>query len=375
LVSLQFSQPTIQTPEACTGLNLTVTRTGDTSLPVSVDFATSDVTASSRKDYTKALGTVQFAASQTNATITVLISEDSHVEGDEIFNVTLSNPQGTEVFVGGTPTIAVTIQDDVVEPTTNAIDDTTTFVCQHYHDFLNREPDAGGLAFWVNNIDSCGADANCRATKRIDTSAAFFLSIEFQESSYFVYRFYHAAFGRRIADTVPVTFDEFLRDTQKIQLGVIIGQPGAFELLEAHKQAYALEFVKRAEFKAEYPESLNAAQFVDALNANTGGLLSLAERNALIAELAANNTDEGRASVLRKVVDNAAFVAAEFNRAFVLAQYFGYLRRDPNASPDSDFAGFNFWLDKLNEFNGDFRRAEMVKAFILSIEYRQRFGQ
>jgi hypothetical protein len=74
-------------------------------------------------------------------------------------------------------------------------------------------------------------------------------------------------------------------------------------------------------------------------------------------------------------VDNAAFFAAEFNRAFVLSQYFGYLRRDPNATPDSDFAGFNFWLDKLNEFNGDFRRAEMVKAFILSIEYRQRFGQ
>jgi hypothetical protein len=40
-----------------------------------------------------------------------------------------------------------------------------------------------------------------------------------------------------------------------------------------------------------------------------------------------------------------------------------------------DLAGFNFWLTKLNQFGGDFRNAEMVKAFILSTEYRSRFGQ
>ena len=56
-------------------------------------------------------------------------------------------------------------------------------------------------------------------------------------------------------------------------------------------------------------------------------------------------------------------------------EYFGNLRRNPNDPPDADFGGFNFWLNKLNSFNGDFRAAEMVKAFISSIEYRQRFGQ
>ena len=58
----------------------------------------------------------------------------------------------------------------------------------------------------------------------------------------------------------------------------------------------------------------------------------------------------------------------ELNAAFVTMEYFGYLRRDP------DTAGFNFWLNKLNSFNGNFINAELVKAFISSLEYRQRFG-
>ncbi|HYY96490.1 MAG TPA: hypothetical protein VE713_18440, partial [Pyrinomonadaceae bacterium] len=67
----------------------------------------------------------------------------------------------------------------------------------------------------------------------------------------------------------------------------------------------------------------------------------------------------------------------EGNRAFVLMEYFGYLRRNPNEAPEPtlDFQGYNFWLSKLNSFNGNFVQAEMVKAFITSIEYRQRFGQ
>ncbi len=65
---------------------------------------------------------------------------------------------------------------------------------------------------------------------------------------------------------------------------------------------------------------------------------------------------------------------AEFNKAFVLMQYFGYLRRNPNDAPDTNFGGFDFWLGKLNQFNSDFINAEMVKAFLTSIEYKQRFG-
>ena len=74
------------------------------------------------------------------------------------------------------------------------------------------------------------------------------------------------------------------------------------------------------------------------------------------------------------MAENATLNTQEFNRAFVLLQYIGYLRRNPNETPDSDYTGYDFWLTKLNQFNGNFVNAEMVKAFINSVEYRQRFG-
>ncbi|HJX88893.1 MAG TPA: CHRD domain-containing protein, partial [Pyrinomonadaceae bacterium] len=95
-------------------------------------------------------------------------------------------------------------------------------------------------------------------------------------------------------------------------------------------------------------------------------------RDALVAGL--NAGIETRATVLRKVAEAEELGLKESNRAFVLAQYFGYLRRNPNDTPDADFSGYTFWLNKLNSFSGDFRAAEMVKAFITSSEYRKRFG-
>ena len=74
------------------------------------------------------------------------------------------------------------------------------------------------------------------------------------------------------------------------------------------------------------------------------------------------------------IAEHQNLLTAEFNRAFVLMQYFGYLRRNPNDAPDGDYTGYDFWLTKLNQFNGDYIAAEMVKAFISSGEYRKRFG-
>jgi hypothetical protein len=74
--------------------------------------------------------------------------------------------------------------------------------------------------------------------------------------------------------------------------------------------------------------------------------------------------------VLRIIAEDEAFFTAEFNAAFVEMQYFGYLRRNPRDAPDNNLNGYSFWLNKLNEFGGDFRRAEMVKAFLVSVEYR-----
>jgi len=248
--------------------------------------------------------------------------------------------------------------------TDNALDTTEFFVRQHYLDFLGREPDQAGLNFWTSNIEACGASQACRAEKRVDTSAAFFLSIEFQHTGYLVERFYRSALNR-----FP-TFREFTRDTHEVGSDVIVGHGTWQAQLDANNQQFATNFVTRPDFISIYCW-LSNEQYVDALNANTSNSLSIAERDALIAGL--NGGVETRASVLRKVAETAAFAQREFNRAFVLMQYFGYLRRNANDAPDSDFSGYNFWLAKLNSFDGDFRKADMVKAFIISDEYLQRF--
>jgi hypothetical protein len=127
---------------------------------------------------------------------------------------------------------------------------------------------------------------------------------------------------------------------------------------------------------ARYPASLSALDFVNALNANADFPLTKSERDVLAGQLAANNTVQGRATALRQLTENPEFARRELNRAFVLSQYFGYLRRNPNEAPELslDFSGYNFWLAKLEQFNGNFVNAEMVKAFITSLEYRRRFG-
>jgi hypothetical protein len=122
------------------------------------------------------------------------------------------------------------------------------------------------------------------------------------------------------------------------------------------------------------------AQFVDALLANGGITSSATERASLIGEFNAATTSgdlAARARVLRRVAENQIFAQQEFNRAFVLMQYFGYLQRNPNDAPEPglNFDGYNFWLSKLNQFHGNFIDAEMVRSFLVSSEYRQRFGQ
>ena len=265
-----------------------------------------------------------------------------------------------------------------VGPGVNPIDDPRLFVRQHYLDFLNREPDAAGFEFWVNQITSCGSDASCAEVRRINVSAAFFLSIEFQETGYIVYRTYKSSYGNLPGAPVPLTFSELLSDSQQIGQGVIVGQTGWDQVLENNKQAFFADFVTRLRFTTAYSTSLTPTQFVDALYANAGVTPSAAERTAAINEFAsATNTADtaARARALRRVAQNSTLGQQEFNKAFVFMEYSGYLRRNPNEAPDGNFEGYNFWLTKLNQFNGNYINAEMVKAFISSIEYKQRFGQ
>ncbi|MGH9969414.1 MAG: DUF4214 domain-containing protein [Pyrinomonadaceae bacterium] len=262
-------------------------------------------------------------------------------------------------------------------PQPNPIDRTDFFVHRHYIDFLNREPDAAGLAFWSNEINSCGANPQCVEIKRINVSAAFFLSIEFQETGYLVYRIYKAAYGDLPGAPVPLRLNEFLPDTLQIRQGLVVGLPGWQQVLDGNKSAFAAAFVVRSRFTTAYPATMTPPAFVDALFGHAGVIPSAAERQAMISEFGSATTtadEAARGRVLRRIAENSALAQAELNKAFVLMQYFGYLRRNPDAAPDTNFDGYHFWLTKLNQFNGNFVQAEMVKAFLVSIEYRQRFG-
>jgi|GEM_PF-5351805 len=267
------------------------------------------------------------------------------------------------------------------------IDNPNDFVGQHYHDFLSRDPDSTGLSFWTNEITSCGSNQPCIDVKRINVSAAFFLSIEFQQTGYLVERFYKAAYGNTNGTStlggahtisVPVIrFNEFLPDTMEISQGVVVNQSGWEQVLENNKKAFAAEFVQRSRFTTAYANTLTPAQFVDSLFAKIGVTPSTLDRTAAINEFGTATTSgdvAARGRALRRVAENSTLAQQEFNRAFVLMQYFGYLRRDLNAAPDSDYTGYDFWLTKLNAFNGNFINAEMVKSFLVSTEYQRRFG-
>jgi len=78
-----------------------------------------------------------------------------------------------------------------------------------------------------------------------------------------------------------------------------------------------------------------------------------------------NNNTMTRAQVFRAIADSDEVGAVEFNNAFVAMQYYGSLRRKPEA------AGYQDWLRVLQ--GGDIRT--MVNGFINSSEYRRRFGQ
>ncbi|MGA9997243.1 MAG: HYR domain-containing protein [Pyrinomonadaceae bacterium] len=346
---IQFNSPTYSVNESGGAATLIITRGGNTSGAASVNYATSDGSAVQKSDYIIKLGTLQFAAGETSKTLQVPIIDDAYVEGDEQFTVTLSSPTGSNAFIGSNATTSVNIMDnDITAPTTNPIDDAQFFVRQQYLDFLNRQPEADGLAFWTAKITACGSDANCINQRRIDVSAAFFFSQEFQDTGAFIIRLYQAAFNRQ------PDYLEFMRDRNALTAG-----PD----LEAMKVAYVNEFMTRSEFTTAY-NSLSNAQYVDKLNTNTGNSLTTAQRDALVNGL--NNSTETRATVLRKVVDNAVFVQKQTNPALVLMEYFGYLRRNPEPG------GFAFWLNVLNNNGGNFRG--MVCSFLTSKEYQDRFS-
>ena len=283
-------------------------------------------------------------------------------------NVALQNPVGTQSvnFVGAQG---------------NPIDDPSFFVTQTYQDFLGRNPDAGGLAFWAGEINSClnltdaTARNACIDDKRSNVSAAFFLSPEFQGTGYFVYLSYIASLPETATRPRQFPrFTEFMADKAIVANGVVAGV-GAWEAqLEANKQAYLQALTQRAEFLALYPAGMSANAYATKLF-QTAGLTPTPEQLQAVMNAYGSGNTAGRAAALRLVVDNQSLRDREFRRAFVLLQYIGYMRRSPDEAPNlGDFGGYDYWLTKLNTFNGNYIQSEMVRSFIVSPEYRQRFG-
>ncbi len=380
---MQFSSATYNVNEDMTFRAVTVLRTGDVSGPATIDYTTEEVTASQRTDFTHASGTLRFAAGESSKIIDILISEDIKVEGTETLTITLSNGTG-QALIGSPATASIVIADDPIEAGQNPINFTDIFVGQHYHDFLARHSDNPGQVFWENQIDPCGTNSACIDDRRTNVSAAFFLSIEFQQSGYFVIRVHKAAFGSAVS--VP-RYLTFLRDQRRVTDGVIVGSAGWETLLAANRQAYLEEFVSRPEFTSVFPPGTAAGVYVDTLFANEGVTPTASERVAAINAYG-NGSTLGRAGALRSVVDSDSVFDKQYNPAFVLMQYFGYLRRDADDLPDNNFGGYFFWLDKMNQFTlpGEnvrdetvalrrVKRAEMVRSFLISNEYRLRFGQ
>src|SRR6185369_7490597 len=288
-----------------------------------------------------------------------------------------------------------------LRPGTNTpitIDDADFFAAQHYIDFLRRFPDAPGHAHWTAEITDCSdpakrisgeTEAKCVDRKRTNTSGAFFLSPEFQSTGSFVIRVYWGTLGKLeraqcpgVPNNLPANcrplYSEYLNDMAVIAQGIVVNDALVPATINANKHAFTDNFINRPDFQAAYG-GLNATQFVDKLAQTTGVPLSASDRDALIAE-ATDPTKRG--SVVFKMVDGTetgaggaltfnttygqTFFNKEFNPAFVYMEYIGYLRRNP----DTD--GFNHWLGKLQQF-GNFVDAEMVRAFIVSPEYRSRF--
>ncbi|HEV7472436.1 MAG TPA: choice-of-anchor D domain-containing protein [Pyrinomonadaceae bacterium] len=264
------------------------------------------------------------------------------------------SPANRSFSLVGIKTDAAFTADADATVTANAIDSSEYFVRQHYLDFLGREPEAGGLRYWSDRLTACHGDAGCLRTTRIDVSAAFFMSQEFADTGSYVYRLYRGALGRQLR------YNEFAADRTQV-----VGGPN----LEGSKTAFANTFVQRAEFAQKYQDNTNAASFVDALLSTMNDSVSVnlaSERDALIARYnSGGSLTESRALVVRDLIDNAAFTNKVYNESFVAMEYYGYLRRNWDAT------GFNFWLSVMNT-TGDHRG--MVCSFITSTEYQHRFS-
>ena len=385
--SLQFSAAAYTVGEADGKATLTVTRTGDPSTAVRVSYATKfdaayvkcDVVngqASERCDYSTTVGILRFAATETSKTISIPIADDKFVEGSETITVLLSNASGAAL---GTATATVTITDnDTAQPmgATNPFLDNAFFVRQQYLDFLNREPDSGGFNSWLSVLNGCGTNGGGLGSPvtcdRVHVSSGFYRSAEFTDRGYFVYRFYEGALGR-----LP-KYTEFVPDMASLSGFATPAEQ------QQNISDFIAAFMARSEFTTKYGASIpasSAEQFVSQLEATAKVSLPASvpatqtgqPEQVNRAELVRRMRDGERtaAQTLRTFMEQQVVYDKFFFRGFVAMQYFGYLRRDPDAG------GYNDWVDVITNGRGQVQRGDyrhLIFGFVYSPEYRERFG-
>lgn len=335
---------------------ITVKRFGDLSQPASIDYMTSDPSAlndcnqvtgnsSSRCDYATTVGTLRFAAGESSKSIIIPIVNDLHIEGPEVFTITLLNAVGSET--GTLAAATVTILDDDTAVATNPLDNNQFFIRELYIDFLGRLPEPGATDAWLGILNQCAVASDC---DRIAVARGFVRSREFHERGYFAYRVYRAGVGR-----IP-HYAEFIPDMGKVS-GFLSNTD-----LEANKGDYVEEFMARAEFRALYdPTTGDPAAYVDKL-LQTAGLQNHPSRTGWISLLTNNTLTRGQ--VLREFIESDEVKAKYSNEAFIVMNYFGFLRRDPDAA-------FTGWIDLFDQTHDD---RMIINGFINSQEYRLRFG-
>jgi hypothetical protein len=390
--SVELETPSSAALEGARSVEIRVLRRGDTGAPASVRFRTIDDPAAvpcdptatqpdgtpyprgaayGRCDYATTIETLTWAAGDSAAkTVTIPLIDDSHTEGTETFRVGLSDPQGGEV--GGTGTATITISDNDATPGQNPIRDHAFFVRQHYLDFLSREPEAGEP--WTNILNNCpdafNTNRNSPAAQcdRILVSSSFFGSPEFRLKGFFVYNFYSVAFNRR------PSYEEIIPDMRSVT-------GAAADEVYLKRATFPVNFANRPEFKERY-DALSNTGFVNALLDRYGlerittpdpqnpesGTKVMLTRADLINRLGTSGAQSlTRAQALRAIVESDEVGVAEYNRAFVAMQYYGYLRRTPEEE------GYQAWLRVINQDPNNVR--SMIDGFMNSAEYRLRFGK
>jgi hypothetical protein len=269
------------------------------------------------------------------------------------YSIRLQSNSGETAYVPG----GLTIDPGTTSQWSNPVDDLKFLITQHYKDLAGREVDQAAFDYWATQFAPCGSRNDCIRARRIDVSAALFLENELSATTTFVYGLYTAALGRR------PRFAEFESDRK-----LVLDQGSD---VEAGRRTLALAFVQRSEFQHRYPSAMKAKEFVNSLTSSISQVadtdLSI-QRDPLIASY--DGTNAGRAALLTRLLASRVFTDAEYNQAFVVMQYFSFLRRDP------DDAGYNLWVNVLKSKPARDREAarSMVCTFLNSAEYQARFG-